>query len=202
MPVRIFSAGDWRIELTLLGGFDPASEDERAIRGALGQIRLLRPHLKIRQAVAGKGDKYGALNAPYLVVVADCKDELAGGEHNAGALLEAMFGSEVTRFQRQPNGEMLAREERAADGYWGLNGAARHQNVSGVMIIPKPHLWSLRSERSQPIIVRNPCATYPLPADFLPLPSFNFTDGGEIRLTEGTAFADLVGLLAVWPPEG
>jgi hypothetical protein len=202
MPVKIFSPGDWRIELTLLGGFDPTSEDDRAISGALGQIRRLTPNTKIRQAVSGKGDKYGELDAPFLIVVADCKDELAGGEHNATALLEAMFGSERTRFRRQPNGEMLAREERAADGYWGINGAARHQNVSGVMIIPKPNLWHIRDDGSQPVIVRNPWATHPLPDCFFPLPSFAITEAGEIRLTEGTSFADIIGLPTPWPPPG
>jgi hypothetical protein len=118
------------------------------------------------------------------------------------ALLDAMFGSVVTRWVRQAGGEKQSVDERAADGYWGLIGAARHQNVSGVMLIPKPNLWQLRDERSQPIIVRNPWARFPLPADFFPLPSFNISENAQITLSDGQAFADLLGLPAVWPPEG
>jgi hypothetical protein len=201
-PVRVFEAGEWRIELTLLGGFDPSSDDDRAIAGAFGQIRLLTPHLKIRQAVETKGSKYGQLNAPFLIVVADCKDELGGGPRNAMALLDAMFGSVLTRFVKLENGETICREDRADDGYWGVMGAARHQNVSGVMLIPKPNLWHLRDDRSQPIIVRNPWAAHPLPDDFFPLPSFNIKANGEITLSDGQSLADLLDLPTPWPPEG
>lgn len=199
---RIFIAGDWEIELTLLGGFDPESDDRRAIAGAMGQIRLLEPHYKIRHALELKGDKYGALDAPYLIVIADCRDELPGNEHNAISLLEAVFGTESVKFVLQANGETVTREERLHDGYWGIEGAAKNANVSAVMLLPKPNLWHLRDERHQPIIVHNPWATHPWPRDVFPLPSFNIDEAGSISLTSGKSFADLIGLPEEWPPEG
>ena len=39
------------------------------------------------------------------------------------------------------------KDGRAADGYWGTADARRHRDVSGILILPKPHLWDLRDER-------------------------------------------------------
>ena len=202
IPTRLFDAADWQIELTLFGGFDPSVKIDRAIVTAAGELRILQPDRKICQALELKGNRYGALDAPYLIVVADNKDELPGGNHNATALLDAVFGSVVARFAQQDDGQMIAHEERQHNGYWGVNGNPRHRNVGGVVLLPKPNLWHLRDERSQPLIVRNPWATHQLPDDFFPLPSFDITDAGDISLTEGQPFADLIGLPNPWPPEG
>lgn len=199
---RIFDASDWQIELRLFGGFDLAVAQERAIVTAMGELRRLTPDRSIRQALQLKGSRYGELNAPYLIVVADNKDELAGGERNTDALLDAVFGSVVTRFTRQDDGRMVGREERQHNGYWGVNGNPIHRGVSGVLLLPRPSLWYLRDERWQPIIVRNPWATHPLPDNLFALPSFGFSEAGEIVATEGGAFADLIGLPEQWPPDG
>lgn len=168
----------------------------------MGELRRLTPDRSIRQALQNKGSKYGELNAPYLIVVCDNKDELAGGDHNADALLDAVFGSVITRFVRQNDGRMVGREERQRNGYWGVNGDPRHRGVSGVLLLPRSDLWHLRDERWKPLIVRNPWATHPLSEDLFPLPGFSFLEAGEIVATEGTPFADLIGLPAAWPPEG
>jgi hypothetical protein len=49
----------------------------------MGNIRQVEPALEIRQAVQEKGSRYGAMTRPYMVVVADCKGELTGGDKDA-----------------------------------------------------------------------------------------------------------------------
>jgi hypothetical protein len=76
-------------------------------------------------------------------------------------------------------------------------GAPAHRQVSAVMLLPKPHLWDLRTERWQPQIVRNGSAERPLPAGFMPLPSFAVSAEGSVAQIEGTMMANLAGLPAV-----
>jgi hypothetical protein len=88
-------------------------------------------------------------------------------------------------------------DKRKPDGYWGVMGAPAHRQVSAVMLLPKPHLWDLRTERWQPQIVRNGSAERPLPAGFMPLPSFAVSAEGSVAQIEGTMMANLAGLPAV-----
>ena len=89
-PSRTFDADDWTIEITLYGGFDKAIAAERMIATAMGDLRIIKPHEEIRQAVQFKGSRYGAMTLPYLIVVTDCKDELVGGRIGDAAL-DAMW---------------------------------------------------------------------------------------------------------------
>jgi hypothetical protein len=70
--------------------------------------------------------------------------------------------------------------------------------VSGVLLLPKPHLWDLRW---QPLLVRHPSADRPLPDDFLPLLGFKHVKDASYAPTEGKLLADILGLPEVWPPE-
>ena len=166
----------------------------------MGDARVIKPHEKIRQAVQFKGSRYGTMTVPYLIVVADCKDELRGG-HIGDAALEAMFGTIVTNVWKDKNGKTVMKDGRAADGYWGTADARRHRDVSGILILPKPHLWDLRDERWQPILLRNPWAERPFPDDLLPLPGFECKPD-HVAPKDGAKLADLLGLPPVWPPEG
>ena len=168
------------------------------IATAMGDPRVIEPHEEIRQAVQIKGGRYGAMVLPYLIVVADCKDELRGGRI-ADAALDAMFGTIITEAWKDDNGGFVMRDRRAVDGYWGTPDKPRRRNVSGILILPKPHLWDLRNERWQPILLRNPWAERPLPDDFLTLPGFELKQN-QLLPTEGTKLADILGLPAVWPP--
>ena len=199
-PCNTFDADDWSIEITLYGGFAKESPAERMIATAMGDPRIIKPHEEIRQAVQVKGSRYGVIALPYLIVVADCKDELRGGRVGDAAL-QAMFGSIVVEVWEDENGEFVTRDRRAADGYWGSPGAPRHQDVSGILVLPRPHLWDLRDERWQPLLLRNPWAARPLPDDFLRLPGFEYKQD-HFSPTDGTKLADFLGLPAAWPPDG
>jgi hypothetical protein len=166
----------------------------------MGNVRIITPALEIRQAVQEKGSRYGAMTHPYLIVVADCKDELSGGVRNGEALVEALFGTIITRVTPDANSNSVVKDVRKRDGYWGTPDEPKHRGVSGVLLLPKPHLWDLRQDRWQPLLVRNPWAEHRLPDDFLPLPGFNHVGDATYAPTEGTRLADLLGLPAVWPP--
>ena len=200
-PAKVFEIDDWKIEIILFGGFDADVVVTHAIATAMGDRRVVSAETEIRQALSTKGKRYGALGAPYLIVIADCKEELAGGDRNDEALIDAVFGTIVTQTKVLANGNSETKDVRLSDGYWGLMGTARHKNVSGVLLLPKPHLWDLRNERWRPLLLRNPWPDHPLPADFLPLPGYAVDGEGRLSKTEGTSLADILKLPTVWPPE-
>jgi hypothetical protein len=199
-PSKIFDADDWSIELTLYGGYRQDIVPDRVIATAMGDIRTLNPEIEIRQALELKGNRYGVMTVPYLIVVADCKDELAGGHRIAGALLEALFGTIITEVSTHSSGAHTVADKRLPNGHWGTPQEPKNRNVSGVLVLPKPHLWDLRNDRWQPLLQRNPWADYPLPDELLPLPGYTLNDKGGFGITQGTKLADLLGLPAIWPP--
>ncbi len=202
MPRRVFEAGEWRIELTLHGGFKTDKRYERKIGAAMTSVRSLAPHLDLRQALELKGQRYGIVDTPYLIVVADCKDSIPTGDDVSDALLDALFGSPAVIFRRLPDGRTETEETRMNDGYWGRPGGPRNANVSGVLLLPQPNLWKLRDQRWQPLIAHNPFAANPLPKKLLPLPGYAYSeDTDEFGRTEGTLLADILQLPEEWPPE-
>jgi hypothetical protein len=200
-PSKTFTIGDWQIDVFLFSGFDKDVIPKRAIAAAGGDMRKISPAAEIREAAVAKGTAYGPLNAPYLLVVTDCKEELPGGRPNGEALLEAVLGTIYTEVKVSETSEQTITDKRKPDGYWGVMGAPAHTQLGGIMLLPKPHLWDLRTDRWQPQIVRNGSAARPLPAEFMTLPGFSVSAQGEVTQVEGTLIADLAGLPAVWPPE-
>jgi hypothetical protein len=200
-PSKIIEIDDWEIEVFLFGGFKTGGGQEHAIAGSLDLGRVVTPEVEIRQALNIKGDRYGTLDAPYIVVVADLKDELIGGEDNDDALRDAVFGTLVGDLVVDENGKPRAIGSRLRDGYYGSVGDPRHCNVSGVVLLPRANLWKLREERWQALCVRHPWSTHKLPDGPLPLPGYTADDCGAIASYQGTSLADLLGLPAVWPAE-
>lgn len=99
------------------------------------------------------------------------------------------------------SGQQEIVDKRKPDGYWGTVEAPAHGQVGGVLLLPKPHLWDLRTERWQPSLVRNGRAERPLPDTLMPVPGFRVGNDGSVAEAVGTPLADLVGLPDVWPPE-
>jgi len=198
-PTKLFEIDDWKIEIVLYGGYKDDIVTTHAIASAMGEGRIVKAEAEIQEAVADKGKRYGDLDAPYIVVVADCREELVGGDRNGNALLDAAFGSIVTQARAMGNGGFDLQNVRVNDGYWGVSGAPRHRNVGGIVLLPKPHLWDLREDRWQPLILRNPWADRPVPLELLPLPGFDAKDTG-IQQADGTRLADILDLPAEWPP--
>lgn len=202
MPSRIFDASDWKIELTLHGGYDKSKTYERKIAAAMSGVRSVAPHLDLRQALELKGQRYRISETPYLIVVADCKGSIPVGDHVADTLIDALFGSPSVRFRRRKDGGFDTENDRTNDGYWGRHGAPRNRNVSAVAIFPEPNLWKLRDERWQPLIAYNPFEANPLSRELLPLPGYDFDKQGEYVRKSGMQLADMLELPAAWPPDG
>jgi hypothetical protein len=103
------------------------------------------------------------MDFPYLVVVADCKREM--GAKNDRSLFEALFGDAV--YQWKENGEAIP--ARARNGFWGHPNGPNNINVSAVLLISNPDLWTIGSTDFEPLLALNPWAEFPLPPEFLPL---------------------------------
>lgn len=201
-PAHVFVAQDWHIELKLFGGFRKDAEAKRSIASAMGEVRVVKARVEIREALQKKGSRYGEMDAPYVIVVADCKDELVGGEHNLEALNEAVFGSIGTQVSVFQDGSSESREVRNSDGYWWKGGEAVHKNVSAAILLPRSHIWYLRDDRWQPLIMRNMWATHKLADECLPLPGYTYLpEKDEFQKIVGTRMADILKLPEVWPPE-
>lgn len=200
--VEVFDADDWKIELTLIGGFKKDAPVERSIGSAMGDVRLVKADSEIRAALKKKGSRYGNFDHPYVVVVTDCKSELVGGDRNVQALLDAVFGTVETVVTVHADGQQAIEEKRRNNGYWGRPEFPQHPNVSAAILLPRPHLWDLRADRWQPLLLHHPWATHKLPDDFLPLQGYSLNEQGEFAPTEGTRLADLLELPEPWPPEG
>jgi hypothetical protein len=67
IPTKTFDADDWSIEIMLHGGFRKDVPPARMIATAMGDVRLIKPHEEIRDAVQFKGSRYGAMSLPYLI---------------------------------------------------------------------------------------------------------------------------------------
>ncbi|MGO7554292.1 MULTISPECIES: hypothetical protein [Rhizobium] len=201
MPRRIFEAQDWRIDLTLLGGFRKDKQYERKIGAAMAGVREVSPQVDLRLALRNKARKYRIENVPYVIVVADCKNSIPVGDHVEDTLIDGLFGTRHVVFKKLADGSFETFDDRGDDGFWGRHGAPRNRNVSAVAILPEPNLWKLRDDRWQPIIAYNPFAINPVSSDLLPLAGFGNVDNEEgYGHIEGSWLADLLGLPGEWPP--
>jgi hypothetical protein len=92
---KTFAAGEWVIELDLyaLGGNgDPA---EHAIDMVDMGGGIIKPQQELREALREKTLKYGALDKPYLIAVADGKNRIFGKNSVNTALTQTVFGDAI-----------------------------------------------------------------------------------------------------------
>jgi hypothetical protein len=194
--VRNFAAGDWDIQLELFVG----GGEEVAVNsiGAVGSAaRWIAPHEDLRGALARKAGRYGSLGAPYLIVVVDAKDQIAGVDHVRDAIMEAVAGDEV--IAEDLDGGRGPRVARANNGFWKGRHSPRNRHVRAVLLLPDPGIWRLRNERFQPTMALNPWATYPLPERLAPFPRYA-AQANKWRFLEGRSVADVLELPKIWPP--
>ncbi len=191
---KTFTAGDWVIELDLYSG---GSNPEPGVH-AIGVIDMgggiISPHKELRHALCVKSDRYGALDKPYLIVVADGKDQLFGKDAMRSALTEAVFGDELVEFK---NGTMEV--THAKNGFWNGPDGPCNRHVSGVLLLPDTGLWKLREDKRQPLLAVNPWGERPLPDPLRKMRRLE-NDNGKWLLREGEQFADIIGVPDPWPP--
>lgn len=189
-----FSAGDWSIELDLYSGGSNPEPSAQAIGVAQMRGGVITPHKDLRDALYEKSRRYGSLDKPYLIAVADGKDQFFSRDSIHTALSEAVFGDEIVQF----NGG-TASIARAKNGFWHGPEGPRNRHVSGVLLLPQTGLWKLREEKWQPILAVNPWAKRPLPDALREMNRFE-ADGDRWVFRDGKRFSDIVGLPDPWPP--
>lgn len=193
---RVFKISGWEIELTL-----HVTDSETAFERAIGmygtEARWIDPSTDLRRALERKGGRYGRLNAPYLIAVADCKGELAWGTRSYDEVVQALFGDVVYQYRlNEENGGF----RRGRNGFFGYPESPKRSHVSSILILPQPDIWGLRNPNHQPFLIKNPWAIRPLPPGLLPVPGVELVQGTEFEPVEGEPFADLIGLPEIWPP--
>jgi hypothetical protein len=191
--LKRFAADDWVVELELFSGGSAASGTP-AIGVAWQGGGVITPHRDIRGDLWDKSVKYGDLDAPYLIVVADAKGQVFGKDQAKNAVTEAVFGDEVTT---TVDGRHAQGYDR--NGLWLGPEGPRNQRVTGILLIPQTDIWKLREQRREPILALNPWADASLPDSIKDMRRVEAVDGKWIE-REGKAFADVLGLPTPWPP--
>jgi hypothetical protein len=196
---RVFEFYGWAIELQLFAGGRGTEPPARAI-GAINEGGgWIAPHQDLRSTLERKARRYGDLNAPYLIAVADAKDQIWGADDVVETALEALLGDEAVEVAQGSS----PRSVRLRNGFWFAGGKPSNENISGVLLVPTATLWTLRSREHQPILAINHWADHRLPEPFFRLRHIaRDSDRNIWRLHEGTSLADVLGLPIPWPPEG
>lgn len=197
-PRRVFKADDWKIELTLFRGFKENS-DSRNIAAAFGEVRWVSGSSEIRAALEEKANRYGDLEASFLIAVADFKNELTGD--NAEDLFSALFGDEAVRIKMSEDGNSVLDSviTRKANGFWGHPDKPKNKHVSAVILVPSAQVWTFKSPKWQPLLVENPWAEQPLKRGAAPICRYHL-EGDQTVFTEAN-FGDLLELPNPWPPK-
>ena len=194
-----FAVDDWCFDLALMSGFSPRPGGRQiAIYGVMnGRIVGAVPSTEgLAKALDAKATKYGDLDLPFVIAVFDSTDSLACFSSDFPArVAEVLFGSE----RIEHVGEEQPRETRAANGWFGLVGAPRRRGVSAVLVFPRAEPWFLAEPRGQPLLVRHPWATRPLPDGILPVNEF-VIDEREGRVVAGRRMSEILDLPDPWPP--
>ena len=191
---KTFTAGDWAVELDLYSGGSNPDPPTQAIGVAELRGGIITPHKDVRDALDEKTRRYGALDQPYLIAVADGKGQLFSKVSIRSALTDAVFGDEVVQFRGGTERLMHAK-----NGFWHGPKGPRNRHVSGVLLLPETGLWRLREEKWQPVLAVNPWAERPLPDALRTMDRFE-EDNGRWVFHEGERFADIIGLPDPWPP--
>jgi hypothetical protein len=189
---KTFAADEWLIELDLYahgGNGDPTGHAIDVVDMGGG---IVKPQEELRAALCEKTRKYGALDKPYLIAVADGKDQIFGKNSVNRALTETVFGDELV-----DGGTGYV--THAKNGFWHGPEGLQNQHVSSVLLLPETRLWKLREENWQPALAVNPWAERPLPVALRSMNRFE-ADNGRWVFREGKRFADLIGLPDPWPP--
>ena len=187
-----FVAGEWIVELELYSGGSAPSGPAIGVAGMRGG--KISPNKDIRDALTKKSRRYGAMDAPYIIVVADAKEQLFGEEQIRNAITEAVFLDE-----RMVVTDGESKREYSGNGFWHGNDGPKNQHVSAVLMIPKIGIWDLRENKWQPILAINPWAQNVVPEEFKALSRLEADDGKWVP-REGKNFADVLNLPTPWPP--
>ncbi len=151
------------------------------------------PDTTIRTAIVEKANRYGDLNAPYIIAVNApdvftvdvCLDTV-----------DTLYGREIMRQGLDGNGATLSFMKRLEDGEFGHPRKPRKQHVSGVLVFG--HVGATHLAMRQGIYVPHVFSNKPFMPAFTDLPFLRFENDSFIR-SSGKSVTDLLGLDQNWP---
>jgi hypothetical protein len=197
-PTRTWQQDGWSVTFRAIPKKPEArgaSPHERAI-GVFGhgQASMIDDAPAILKALATKHHSYGDLGAPFIIVVGTYIFD-----RDRWHSTNAMYGRVGVQLGESRSGELLTREVRHPDGYFGVPPDWRNSNVSGVLLINQ--LMPYHFQRAEVTLWRHPLAAHPLPEDIgLPAESM-VLQGGALKAIKSPVEADdFFGLPDPWPP--
>jgi aspartyl-tRNA(Asn)/glutamyl-tRNA(Gln) amidotransferase subunit B len=193
---KLFTAGNWEFEIELYSG-GSAGFGTAAIGVATLPGGVITPATDVRMALERKSRRYGKLATPYLIVVADAKNQLFRKNAVRDAIVEAVFGDE--RMAAVTGGRPTL--VHADNGFWFAAAGCRNQHVSAILLMPDAEIWKLREDRWQPLLAVNLRADFPIPDPIRGLMRLEADDKKWVP-GEGKTVADVLGLPIPWPPTG
>lgn len=197
MPAKVFRAGDWQVEVTLL----PRPHDEvdpPAGSRAIGFGPLLGGFMdndrSIRNTLKKKAEHYADRSSPYIIAV-NTWFEL--GPIDDVDFLQALLGTEVL-LATHKSSDMA----RKPDGIWYGPTGPCNRHVSGVLHVPTVMPWSIA--RTPPVLYLNQIANHRISTEVFPVKTVLWTpDRPETMLSTGRPIWDIFGLWPEWsfPPD-
>lgn len=171
-----------------------AKPDSKPIGIVVGEAYQLKTDEDIRRAVEAKAKKYGSLPLPLLVAVNAVTMHCDDYDIN-----NALFGREIIRATRTPEGAFAERSERLPDGVWFGKKGPRNGGVSAVMVGNRVGIY--RSGSTTPLLLHNPYPTHRLNLPSYPLPqSIPDEKTHEMRRKVGMNASAFLRLPKPWPP--
>ncbi|WP_104106690.1 hypothetical protein [Nocardioides sp. 616] len=148
----------------------------------------------IRKALTSKHHEYGDLDAPFVIAVG-----MYIHDTDRWHTTNALYGALGVQWSEGPDGEVVTREVRQSDGYFGVASEWQHRNVSGVLLVNQ--LMPYYLQRAEVTLWRHPNPVHQLP-DHLGLPAHVIALPADM-LTEtppASTAEEFFGLPAHWPP--
>ena len=196
LPHLRFSVGACQLEFFAM----PKSEHARGKvegrpLGMHGQgVKWIDPRRAIRDAIAAKGQRFSALDRPYVVAV-NALDSFAGRDD----IMEALFGKEVVQVRQLPNGFSGEPEfTRELDGAFTSPQGPRYTRISAVLVAHGVRPWSLAAERTALCVYHSPFAERPL-VPHIPRLARAVPEGDRMTWMEGERIASIFELAPEWP---
>ncbi len=148
----------------------------------------------IRKALTGKHHEYGDLDAPFIIAVGTYIHD-----RDRWHTTSAMYGGVAVEWSEGPEGEMVTREIRRPDGYFGVPHDWQHHHVSGVLLINQ--LMPYYPQRAEVTLWRHPKPVLALPDD-IGIPAHALAlDGSKLKeAPPASTSEEFFDLPDPWPP--